>query len=94
MKKPPWKQRNGFQKWGKKYIQIASYNGAHMVYSLYPKGTPKYILKIKSTLVAELQCSCLGDILFSFYRWKCMILGKSQISLGEKIHVGGTVLRE
>ena len=50
-KKPPRKQRNCLQN-GVKNIQIAGYNGVHTVYSLYPKGTQKYILKIKSTLVA------------------------------------------
>ena len=36
----------------------------------------------------------VGDILFTLYRWKCMILGKSQILLDEKIHVGGMFLCE
>ena len=35
-----------------------------------------------------------GDILFTFYRWKCMILGKSQILLGEKMYVFGIFLCE
>ena len=33
-------------------------------------------------------------ILFTFYRWKCMILGKSQILLGEKMHVDGIIFWE